>query len=270
MAPEILALIVVYGESPLQTASFHTLAAAAGTNVRVLIWDNSPLAQPPKAIEPAWADRLTYVSTPENLGLSTIYNRVIASHLRENEFLLILDQDSHLPPDFFARAAEAIAAHPDIDLFLPMVRAHERWVSPLTFFCGWGRYWPAPRRGLQPAARCAAINSGMLVSARYLKGDYPGYDERLRFYGTDTQFMVVYATQRRWFCVVDAVIPHDLSFFSSSVSKKCGKFLEIKSAYRWVYEGHPWYWRLAVAGVMGVVSIRYALKFRSLAFLSRG
>lgn len=270
MPPEILALIVVYGEPPLQTASFRTLAAAAGANVRVLIWDNSPQPQALVDVDPAWAQRLSRVSTPENLGLSTIYNRVIAEHLRDGEFLLILDQDSHLPPDFFARAAEAVAAHADVDLFLPMVRAHERWVSPLTFCCGWGRYWPAPRLGLQPAARCTAINSGMLVSARYLKGAYPGYDERLRFYGTDTQFMVVYASQRRSFCVFDAVIPHDLSFFSSAGGDKCRKFLAMKSAYRWIYEGRPWYLRLGVAVMMGVVSLRYALKFRSLGYLARG
>lgn len=272
MPLEILALIVIYGEPALQTTSYRTLVATApaGVKLRVLLWDNSPASHPPTDVDPAWAERVIYVSTPENIGLSTIYNSVIAEHLRANEFLLILDQDSLLPNDFFLESVKALEHYPEVDLFLPMVRANERWVSPLYYFFGWGRYWSEPRPGLERSSHRTAINSGMLINARYLRSDFPGYDERLKLYGIDTQFMVTYASSRKFFCVMDTTIHHDLSFFSSSTEDKCHKFHAMKAAYRWIYEKHPIKQRVAVMLMMGAVSLLYALRYRSMRFLDRG
>lgn len=271
MRNEVLALIVVYGQTPIKTISFQTLAATqkASVKVRLVIWDNSP--KPHHTSEPLTLhfEQAHYISTPENLGLSTIYNKVIDQHLRHNEFLLLLDQDSAIPIDFFEQFSQHSSQHPEIDLFLPTIRANGRLVSPLPYFYGWGKYWKTPRIGIQPSQFRCAINSGMMITGKYLKGDFLGYDERLRFYGTDTQFMVSYARSRKTFFIMDTIIDHDLSFFGATSKNKASKFLEMKSAYMWIYEKLPFHQRALNIIVMNLVSIVYALKHKSLSFLKK-
>lgn len=271
MQNEILALIIVYGQIPVETTSYKTLAATRKTSakVRLLIWDNSP---EPHHTDESFAlnfEQATYISTPENVGLSTIYNKVIKKHLHHTEFLLLLDQDSAIPSDFFEHFSRHSSQHPEIDLFLPTIRANGRFVSPLPYFYGWGRYWKTPRKGIQSSKFRCAINSGMMISGKYLKGDFSGYDERLRFYGTDTQFMVTYARSRNEFFIMDTTIDHDLSFFGATSKNKASKFLEMKSAYTWIYEKHPYYQRTLNIIVMSIVSIVYAFKHKSLSFLKK-
>lgn len=269
MRNKVLALIVVYGQTPIKTISFQTLAATQKTSVKVrlLIWDNSPKSHHISEPIAQHFERINYISTPENIGLSTIYNEVIEKHLNHNEFLLLLDQDSAIPFDFFEQFSRHSNQHPEIDLFLPTIRANDRLVSPLPYFYGWGKYWKTPRTGIQSSKFRCAINSGMMISGKYLKGDFPGYDERLRFYGTDTQFMVSYARSRKEFFIMETIIDHDLSFFGAPSKNKASKFLEMKSAYTWIYEKHPFYQRALNIVVMSIVSIIYALKHKSITFL---
>lgn len=233
--------------------------------LRVLIWDNSPYSQ---AFDPATPGiEASYISTPENLGLSTIYNRVIRDHLLPGEHLLLLDQDTGLPTTFLTTVAAAVEANPTLDLFLPMIRANERWASPVTYACGWGRAWTTPKHGNISSHQVCAINSGMIISSAYLHGTFPGYDERLRFYGTDTQFMLDYMDRRPVLHVLDATLSHDLSFFSGSSSDRASKFAAMRAAYRFIYARRPALQKIAVTLVMMLVSIRYAVRYRDLEFL---
>lgn len=264
---QLCVLIVVYGYDPIATISLKTLLAAEfpREQMRVLIWDNSP--------QPV-GDRLAlinigvdYFSTPENLGLSVIYNRVIAEYLHYGEYLLLLDQDTSLPTDFMLVCEAAVRQHSDIDLFLPMIWANNSWISPLTYVMGWGYYWRHPRVGRMASRKICAINSGMLISASYLKNDFPGYDERLRFYGTDTQFMLEYVERRSELMVLDVCIEHDLSFFSDSIRNRVSKFRTMRAAYKYIYELKPIWQRFGVKLVLGLVSILYAVRYRDFKFL---
>ncbi|WP_291475181.1 hypothetical protein [Acidovorax sp.] len=267
MSAKLLALIVVYGCDPTDTPSMRSLVqcASGGCELRIIVWDNSP--RPHDVDWKALRQTGAYISTPDNLGLSTIYNQIITRHLQPDEHLLLLDQDSELPADFLEKAATAIDANPTVDLFLPMVRANSRWASPVTYLCGWGRQWRAGVVGCIPSKRVCAINSGMIISSAYLHGSFPGYDERLRFYGTDTQFMLDYMDRRSRLCVIDSVIMHDLSFFSGPSAKRAEKFIAMRTAYHFIYERRPRIQRIAVKLVMLAVSIRYAVRHRDLAFL---
>ncbi len=268
MSTRFLALIVVYGTEPVRTSSLQTLLANKFDRncLRILVWDNSP--HPKANAEELQRVGLLYRSTPENLGLSTIYNRVIAENLCTGEHLLLLDQDTVLPAGFLATAERTIGQHPDIDLFLPMIQANGNWVSPLDYCLGWGRYWTAPRHGRMKSARVCAINSGMVISARYLQGRQV-YDEQLRFYGTDTQFMLDYADHRDELVVLDVQLAHDLSFFSDTVEQRARKFAVMRAAYRQIYSRRPLAQRLGVASIMIAISFLYAWRYRSHSFLKR-
>lgn len=267
MSARLLALIVVYGCDPTHTPSMRSLVqcSSGGCELRIIVWDNSPRQQ--DVDWKALGKTGVYISTPHNLGLSDIYNQVITGHLQSGEHLLLLDQDSELPADFLEKAATAMGANPAVDLFLPMVRANSRWASPVTYLCGWGRQWRVGGVGCISSKRVCAINSGMIISAAYLHGSFPGYDERLRFYGTDTQFMLDYMDRRTHLYVLDSVIMHDLSFFSGPSIKRAEKFIAMRTAYHFIYERRPPIQRIAVKLVMFAVAIRYAVRHRDLLFL---
>ncbi len=270
MSAELLALIVVYGCEPNDTPSLRSLVLCESSEwkLRIIVWDNSP--QPHGVNWTALGQTGTYISTPDNLGLSAIYNWVVRQHLQVGEHLLLLDQDSELPVDYLEKAAAAIVAHPEVDLFLPMVRANGRWVSPVTYLCGWGRQWRSDAMGSMQSKQVCAINSGMIISSSYLLGSFPVYDERLRFYGTDTQFMLDYMDRRSRLFVIDSVIMHDLSFFSGPLAKRVEKFAAMRAAYHFIYERRPLIQRIAVKLVMFAVSIRYSILHRDLTFLRGG
>ena len=268
MKTSVLALVVTYDTVPSQSPAISSLGRISKKDIalRTLIWDNSPQQLRDSLSEGDWGET-SRVHTPENLGLSAIYNEVIASWLKPDEHLLLLDQDTLLPDNFFEAAAEAIAANPSVKLFLPMVRAHERWVSPLYAAVGWGRYWKQPRVGLRPSRHLGAINSGMIISAHYLQGPFGGYDRDLRFYGTDTFFMLEYRRQNQWAYVLDTVIHHDLSFYSTSTPEKISKFRAMRSANVICYRRTAWPVRLAVRSLMTCAALVYSFRYRNLGFL---
>lgn len=268
MKASVLALVVMYGVKPSQSPAIASLGriSKVGITLSTLVWDNSPEKLEDLLPEGDWGET-SWVHTPENLGLSAIYNEVIANWLKEGEHLLLLDQDTVLPENFFETASEAIIANPSVNLFLPMVRAHERWVSPQYAAVGWGRSWKQPRVGLQPSRHLGAINSGMIISSDYLRGLFGGYDRDLRFYGTDTFFMLEYRRQNSWVFVLDAVVLHDLSFYSTSTSGKISRFRAMRTANIICYRRTAWPVRLAVLGLMACASLVYSFKYRSLGFL---
>lgn len=267
MSTKLLALIVVYGCNPTDTPSMRSLLKCIGGEyeLRIIVWDNSP--QPHNLNWCTLEPRGEYIATPENIGLSAIYNRVVRQHLRESEYLLLLDQDSELPVDFLDKTASAIATYPDLDLFLPMVSANSRWVSPVTYFCGWGKQWNVGVVGCIESKRVCAINSGMVISSTYLHGSFPGYDERLSFYGTDTQFILDYIDRRSQLYVLDTVIKHDLSFYSGLPGQRAKKFKAMRTAYHFIYEKRPFLQRFTVNIIMFTVAIRYAIRYKTLDFL---
>ena len=264
---KFLALIVVYGCDPISTLSLRSLAKCfvGGFELRIIVWDNSP--RPKDLNWTALGLPGAYISTPDNLGLSIIYNRIIAEHLQLGEHLLLLDQDSILPQDFLIKMTNAIKANPEIDLFLPLVHSNERFVSPVTYLCGWGRQWRAEMVGCMSSNRVSAINSGMIISSAYLHGSFLKYDERLSFYGTDTQFMLDYSDQRSRLCVINTIILHDLSFYSGPQEKRVEKFIAMRRAYSFIYDHRSLIQRIVVNIVMFLVSILYAIRYKDLAFI---
>lgn len=269
MHPKFLALVVVYGCNPADAETIRSLSEVRGHNITLLVWDNSPTSSSIDRVREKWAGPLHYVSTPENIGLSAIYNRTIANYLHRNDFLVILDQDSKLPNDYFQVLTESIQRNEGIGLHLPLVRSDGLLVSPVHYFFGWGHYWRNARPGVYPSRLKVAINSGMAISGRYLKGElFTGYDEELRFYGTDTQFMVDYARNHHHFVVLNSVIHHSLSFFSASREGKVDKFLEMKRAHLYIH-GRSGFWELCLARVvLGIVSLIYVLRYRTMRCLS--
>lgn len=272
---DLLALVVLYRCKLDRSQSISSLAGFAHSDIRlrVLIWDNSPepCATPAELanLRKGSVVEVDYEHHPDNVPLSRIYNRVINSRLADDAYLLLLDQDTALPKNFLAVFRDELAKFPACDLFLPVVRTSDAIVSPARFFFGWGRHWREPMFGLIGARGHVAINSGMIISGRYARGDFVGYDERLLFYGTDSDFMLKFAKQRESFVVLPIVLNHDLSFNSANPEERLTKFRAMRLAISILFSREGAMKRMLSTLVMGAVSIVYAIRYRDIRYLSQ-
>ncbi len=187
----ILAVVVVYRMLPASSPSLLTLlqASAAATalplRLSVLVADNTPGGQDPGELPPG----VRYQAAPDNPGLARPYNEALAEAAAGGfEWLLTLDQDTHLPENFligmegYARRFRHV---PEIGAVVPRVLDHGRSISPFRFAGGfWPRVLPQQADGLAPRFT-SAINSASLlrVEAALAVG---GYDPQFPLNNSDT------------------------------------------------------------------------------------
>ena len=97
-------------------------ASRSGIELGILVWDNTPGGQDPGEI-PAGA---RYEAGPDNPGLARAYNRGLEIAVEgEYQWLLTLDEDTALPPDFLVRLsqiAREIATTPSIASIVPLIK----------------------------------------------------------------------------------------------------------------------------------------------------
>ncbi|MCU1313824.1 MAG: glycosyl transferase family 2 [Acidobacteriaceae bacterium] len=172
---QIVAVVVLYHQSPSESVTVATLAAALKqTNLvacRVLVYDNTPSSSPTPdplstLIEPLIPEGFRYHRAAENRGLFGAYSAGLALAREEGcEWLLTLDQDTALPPDFFAAVRPGVAAASEdqrIGAIVPHLAEGDRLLSPA--YVGVGRSRPLPRDfGGVPAREARAFNSAALL-----------------------------------------------------------------------------------------------------------
>ena len=267
-----LILVVVYNIDVKESESINSLIGSNDyiTNSCVLVWDNSLDVQQPTSIE--WLfDRIKhveYIHKPENIPLSRVYNEVINKNCLENyDYLILLDQDSTFTVDFFCQLNKSINEFKNVPLFLPIVISSNQIVSPADIFMFKGKYWKSKRLGLVESKYKAAINSGMVISFDYLKNRFAGYDERLKFYGTDTYFLKTYSKSNDYFCVFDYDLHHHLAYCNSrdvdiiiNRHPECMKAVLLLNSTNFTM-------KLLVKLYILIFSIKQAIKYKDIRFL---
>ena len=204
-----LILIVLYECKVKDSLSFISLLKSSEylSDSKLILWDNSHTIQSVNTDNMSFLQQVEYIHTPENMSLSKIYNRVIQEN-EDYDYMMILDQDSSFSSDYLEKLNSAIIKHASINLFLPLIRTEQAIVSPGNYKIFKGSYWKKEKYGIIKAKNILAINSGMVINFNYLKNIYRGYDERLRFYGTDTSFMLDYQENNEYLFVIDYVFKH--------------------------------------------------------------
>lgn len=190
----------------------------AKCNVELVVWDNSPTSTYNQTMVNKLSEKLQsvkFIHSPKNTPLSSIYNDEMAG-IDQEAFLILLDHDTSLPPDYLQQIMIYSDRFPQVDLFLPIVWSAERIVSPGSYFLVKGRHWKTERRGIIPSNNTVAITSAMAIRGRYLAERPRIYNEQLSFYGIDTAFMLDYARHRPFLCVMDISILHDCAMWSGT------------------------------------------------------
>ena len=206
---KFLILIVLYESKAKDSLSYTSLLKSSEylSESKLILWDNSPSVQSIDTHNISFLKCVEYIHTAENMSLSKIYNRVIQAN-EDYNYMIILDQDSSFSNEYFKKLNIAIIKHPSINLFLPLIKSEQTIVSPGDYKIFKGSYWKKEKYGIINAKNILAINSGMVINSHYLKNIYKGYDERLRFYGTDTSFMLDYQENNEYLFVIDYVFKH--------------------------------------------------------------
>lgn len=190
-AISIYAIVVLYRCLPAESSSLKTLLRAAsriqpGTvGLKILVYDNTPernAADHPEGVE--------YHAAGANVGLATAYNFACAQARGGGfEWLLTLDQDSHLPDNFLTAVAfhlEELRNQPKMGALVPQILCGGRVLSPyrLTMGGARARWFPEGFQGI-PDEAVYALNSGSILRLSALRqaGDY---DPRFWLDGSDT------------------------------------------------------------------------------------
>ena len=269
-----LIFVVTYRVAPKTSTTLLSLSKSrvALYDTRVVVRDNSP--ERLSDSELAQLDSLLlgldyeYRHNGRNEALSTLYNE-IRRELLPGEHLILFDHDSAFGPEFFAEARRSIAAYPSIDLFLPLVYTGDQLVSPSHMVLFKGRYLSQPPLGPCPSRHAMAINSGMVISARYLQGDFPGYDEEYRFYLTDCDFMWTYQRLRSQYVALACTMSHSLDFYDAvePTEKKLNRFREMRRGFLVAMRKRSWLAYALCYLYMDVYSVKFALLHRNVRFL---
>ena len=139
----LLAVIVIYKRPLCESPSLRTLLEASAlisetsVSLGILIRDNTPGGQDPGHIP----EGVQYESAPSNPGLAQAYNRALEIAREEQyDWLITLDQDTSLPPDFLVRVgalADKFESCPMIGAIVPQVVGDGQFYLP---FISWEGY----------------------------------------------------------------------------------------------------------------------------------
>ena len=267
---DITILICLYNKSVEESDTLQSLLQSDLNlvNATIYLWDNSPvcLSSENLVFLKNRFNKVIYKHTPDNLALSKLYNKVIDEVVEKKGYLMLCDDDSNIPLNFFAVLVSQIEQHPVINLFLPQIFSDAVLVSPAKDYLVFTKHIKQIQPGLLVSNCTTAINSGMVISNRLFKNGFR-YDENLRFYGTDNFFMIEYARDNKFLNVLDVQIKHSLSYNSSEdISNKVRIFKEIKRANRIIYQKDFFKRQLVIANNL-FVALKLSLKYKTRLFL---
>jgi hypothetical protein len=267
--PKLIVLVVLYKKtiSASPTISHLLLQNKDLFDLELVVWDNSPAPCPEAEIAKLSAtfDKFQYISTPENVWLSKLYNQVLRSSTYD--YALLLDQDSEMPDYYFDKLSAAISDFPHISLFLPIVMNNEKLVSPGSFIYFKGKHWKKIKTGLISSKNVLAITSGMVISIKVFLVHQMKFDERLNLYGIDTSFMLSFSKFEQQLYVLRVKFDHDTVLWSNpSADVMLSRFRNLKGTWPKILSNRPFALVLAYF-YSKAVSLKLALKYQDVRFL---
>lgn len=225
-------LIVLYQKKIYESETIYTLKKNKNEikiPYEVHIWNNSPTALAIQDITAIQTELPVIIcgNDKKNTSLSIIYTKFYKS-CNDDDILLILDHDTRIDKGFFSELEQAIKSHPNINLFLPIVKHNNLIVSPSTVYGVKGIYWKKAKYNIIQSQHTTAINSGMAIRCHYLKHNFEGYNLNLKFYETDNDFMHKYSKNNKYIYVLKSELIHSLGFYDDDVNSKLKRFEAMK------------------------------------------
>lgn len=190
---KIIAVLVLYKTTLNESASFKTLLNSiqnSGLSLKLVVYNNSP-GYWKYGQEKFDGLEIIYIEDHLNSGVSRAYNVGLNYAVKyQKEYILLLDQDTHLHEAFFESFFEAEEKYLDsgAGLFCPMMMNVDELLSPAKFFLFTSRKLGSISPGLHDLEGLAIINSGLLISTQ-LFGTVGGYNENIELDFSDFDFL---------------------------------------------------------------------------------
>jgi GT2 family glycosyltransferase len=205
------------------------------------------------------------IKSKENKSLPIVYNQFLLG--QKSDYAILLDQDSIIESDYISEVYKAIN-ETSAQLLLPKVVHGNTLVSPGRFWFVFGSLDPSLRKvdGIVNDKNIVAINSGLVVKVQLIKDGIIRYDERLRFYFTDTKFLLDYNKLGLEIYLLESVIKHDLSELSdsSNTHRACIRFNDMVLGFRTTYPNGLR--KVLLEIYLTYVATRYSIRFKSVTF----
>ncbi|MDR2236523.1 MAG: hypothetical protein LBE92_10385 [Chryseobacterium sp.] len=193
---EITFGIVLYKEELSHSVTFRSLLnsiTAAGNTINskviILVFDNTPREQNKKNNETIavneWVE-VHYYTINENKGLPFAYN-LFGEKARElkKEWLVLLDQDTELPLDFFSLYR---TVNPEIKIHCPLVFSNGSLMSPAYYKNFRSSPMQVPQTESIDLKNVSCINSGLMINVEFFQ-KIRGYNPDLFLDFCDHDFM---------------------------------------------------------------------------------
>jgi rhamnosyltransferase len=172
-----------------------------------------------------------YFSNGGNAGLSAAYNR--ACKEAKEDWLILLDQDTQVPNEYFSCMAKSIEEHPEADGFVPTVKeSGGSTISPLLL----NGYSFSAFLGRVGTGEClVAVNSGSCLRKSAIQ-DVGGFDERYFLDFVDFSFYRAFAEKKHALLPVELTLIQQFSGTSRNPDKEAalrrfGHFCEDSSHF---------------------------------------
>ena len=239
----VLAVIVLYKLKPSECVTLDSLQAAkinlapGQANIEILLYDNTPGGQG-IGLLPA---NIRYKADLKNGGLAEAYNYALKIACDEGfDWLLTLDQDTHLPGDFLGKLCDSavfVASSRSIAAIVPCVSSDKRVMSPWIPTKHWAlvRRFPDGFIGI-PSQKVYAANSASTMRVKAL-GEVGGYDPRFRLDFSDlVMYYRLQCNNFRVFVAGNIRVEHELSGFDLRGRSSPERYIEFHAAEEAFYD----------------------------------
>jgi len=265
MMDDLLIVIVLYKTRLQDSLTFKTLLNSVNSvnQITLYVYDNSPV----NSYEDLSLDHITvkYHNDYNNSGISKAYNAA-AMYAKANskKWLLLLDQDSHLPLDFLHNMNNAITRNKDEKLFAPILTQNELILSPCKFRFMKGSPLKKIEEGIFPLDGHSVFNSGIVVKlSEFLR--VGGYNENIPLDFSDHSFIHRFKKFNKTIVVMPINIEHQLSSQSNDkdiIFRRFKQYCFGVKRYAETEGGKGWlfFWTL-------MRSIKLTMQFKEVKFL---
>ncbi len=186
--------IVTYREPFYDTVAYKSLKNSllylSSESCRIYIYDNTDQPQwQLEKVNPLINQSIFYFHNPENPGLSVAYNFLARKAMEDGmKWIVLLDQDTSLPPDAAAHYTTAAVQKEDVYLKAPVLKVGNNIFSPHRYFLMRSIPLKNITSKVYSLNDIRVINSGMMI---YLPFFFKtgGYNESIKLDFTDFQFL---------------------------------------------------------------------------------
>ncbi len=223
----ILAVLVLYKTKIEDSPTFISLNEAlvdSGKFLDIYIYDNSPESYLKDGEWSYGNMRINYVNDTLNSGISKAYNAGAKIALAKGKkFLLLLDQDSQFPKNYFDILQAMCAKFPTHKMFVPILKEKDLILSPCKFKFKKGSALRSVKCGALSLDGLSVFNSGLMINLKAFI-NIGGYSEKIRLDFADHYFVGCFKQLYKECVVLPITVGHSLSSFDLNRERQKRRF----------------------------------------------